>query len=60
MRQQTEWGDHARRRGTAIAHVCWAGGVRAPSEGCASSMKRHDGAVGREQHGYPPSAELPL
>ena len=24
------------------------------------STKRYDGAVGREQHGYPPSAELPL
>jgi hypothetical protein len=24
------------------------------------STKRYDGALGREQHGYPPSAELPL
>jgi hypothetical protein len=24
------------------------------------STKHYDGAVGREQHGYPPSAELPL
>jgi hypothetical protein len=24
------------------------------------STKRYDGAVGRTQHGYPPSAELPL
>ena len=24
------------------------------------STKRYDGAVGRAQHGYPPSAELPL
>ena len=24
------------------------------------STKQYDGAVGREQHGYPPASELPL